>query len=72
MHTACLHCREERPLDGRHSSQRGTVDGGLVHQIDYHTQPKTAGWNHVLFVLLHLLYCNILQVLAHKTHDFSD
>ena len=44
------------------------MGGELVHEIDGHTQSKSVGLNHVLFVLLHLLYCidlYIVQVLAH-------
>ena len=49
----------------------GSVGEELVHEIDYHNQPKSVGLNHVLFPLLHLLYCidvyryNV-QVLAHR------
>ena len=56
----------------------GSVGGELIHQIDYHTQPKTAAPNYVRFVLIHLKYCTdvyqyILQVLiCSQTQDFSE
>ena len=45
------------------------MGGELVHEMNYHTQPKSAGLNHVLVVLIHLLYCIDLynvQVLAYR------
>ena len=50
------------------------MGGELVHEIDGHTQSKSVGLNHVLFVLLHLLYCIDLYCasLGSHTHDFAD
>ena len=41
----------------------------LVLKMKYHIQPKSVGLSHVLFVLIHWLYCidlYIVQVLAHR------
>ena len=45
------------------------MDGELVLEMNYHTQPNIVGLTLVLFVLLHLLYCSdlyIVQVLARR------
>ena len=41
----------------------------LIHETDYHGQPKTVGQNRVLFVPLHWLYyigVYNVQILAHR------
>ena len=46
----------------------GSMDGQLALEIDY-TQSKSVDQSHVLFLLLHLLYCIdlcIVQVLDHR------
>ena len=64
-HTECI----EKPLYHRHSSQRGIVDGHLVHAID-HNQSKTCHLTCVLFALTNLLYCSALYIfkLLHHSH----
>ena len=45
----------------------------LVHEMNYCTQPKSVGLTHVLFVLLHFLYCidlYIEQVVGHRHKIF--
>ena len=37
------------------------MDEELVHEI-HHTQPKMCHQTHVLFALIHLLYCSCLYI----------
>ena len=52
------------------------VGGEFAYEMNYHTRPKSIGLYHVLFVLIHWLYCIDLysvQVLAHmQSHDFAN
>ena len=51
------------------------MNGELVYERNYRTQPKTVCSTHVLFVLFHLLYCIgfvYCASLGSQIHDLAD